>query len=257
MSETIHYSEENIQVTSNNEEIYTVKNINNPTPKKALKTEDTGKIFEMAICLAYGISYNGKYKYGMEEPEKLKTRLSKLPELFPICAHTAENGARYDYTCLSDKTKHLSAKTTKKGVGKVAPQVVGQPQPKKFCEIIGIEYTNNNDLKQYIQTEYLKILPTFVEYTFDCPNIYYNKEKNTIRYITLHTQIDWDQYVFRWTCNWSDWKNSSILKIIIENNEIALLEIQFHTKSRRNMVIRWFYENFLFIFSKNLCIIDL
>ena len=31
-----------------------------------LKTEDTGKMFEMAICYAYGIEYNGKYKYSME-----------------------------------------------------------------------------------------------------------------------------------------------------------------------------------------------
>lgn len=224
--------------------------------KKTLHTEDTGKIFEMAICLAYGIPYNGKYKYGMEEPEKLKARLSKLVELFPICVHTAEKGARYDYTCISDKTKHLSAKTTKKGVGKVAPQVVGQPQPKKFCDIIGVEYTSIIDLKQYIQKEYLKILPTLVEYTFDCPNVYYNQEKNTIRYIKLHTPIEWSQYIFKWTCNWSDWKNSSVLKIIIQDIEISLLEIQFHTKSRTNMAIRWFYENFLLVFSKNLSIID-
>jgi hypothetical protein len=142
----------------------------------------------MAICLAYGIPYNGKYKYGMEEPEKIKARLSKLVEIFPICVHTAEKGARYDYTSISDKTKHLSAKTTKKGVGKVAPQVVGQPQPKKFCDIIGVEYTSILDLKQYIQTEYLKILPTLIEYTFDCPNVYYNQEKkyNPVYYIT-HT----------------------------------------------------------------------
>lgn len=50
--------------------------------KKTLHTEDTGKIFEMAICLAYGIPYNGKYKYGMEEPEKLKARLQNLLNYF-------------------------------------------------------------------------------------------------------------------------------------------------------------------------------
>lgn len=43
-----------------------------------LQTEDTGKIFEMAICLAYDIPYDGKYKYSMEIPQKLKLRLSKL-----------------------------------------------------------------------------------------------------------------------------------------------------------------------------------
>ena len=52
------------------------------TQTKKNLTEDTGKIFEMAICLAYGILYDGKYKYSMEMPEKIKPRLTKLVELF-------------------------------------------------------------------------------------------------------------------------------------------------------------------------------
>jgi hypothetical protein len=221
-----------------------------------LQTEDTGKIFEMAICLAYDIQYDGKFKYSMELPEKLKPRLSKLVEIFPKCTHTAKKGSRYDFTCDTDNTIHLSAKSTKKGVGKVAPQVIGQSQPKKFCEIIGIEYTSIPSLKQYIQTEIIKIIPVLLEYTFDCPNIYYNKEKDTIRYITLKTPIEFSKYSFKWTCNWEDWKNSSTLKIISEDNETALLEFQFHTKSRTNMAIRWCYENLLTIFKENLNIIE-
>jgi len=219
-----------------------------------LQTEDTGKIFEMAICLAYGIPYDGKYKYGMEIPEKLKLRLSKLTEIFPMCMHTARKGSRYDYTSVDDNSKHLSAKSTKKGVGKVAPQVIGQSQPKKFCNLLGIEYTTIPALKEYIQKEIIKIIPIIVEYTFDCPNIYYNKEKDTIRYITLDQPIVWSSYSFRWTCDWVDWKNSSTLKIIVDENEISLLEFQFHTKSRTNMAIRWSYENFLNIFADNLTI---
>lgn len=222
-----------------------------------LQTEDTGKIFEMAICLAYNIPYDGNYKYSMELAEKLKERLSKLLELFPSCIHTAKKGSRYDYTCLTDERKHLSAKSTKKGVGKIAPQVIGQSQPKKFCELIGIEYTTIHALKQYIQTEIIKIIPILVDYTFDCPTIYYNKEKDTIRYITLTTPIEWENYSFKWTCDWVAWKNSSMLKVIIEGKEIALLEIQFHTKNRTNMAIRWCYENFLTIWKDNLTIYDL
>lgn len=222
-----------------------------------LQTEDTGKIFEMAICLAYNIPYDGNYKYSMELAEKLKERLSKLLELFPPCIHTAKKGSRYDYTCLTDERKHLSAKSTKKGVGKIAPQVIGQSQPRKFCELIGIEYTTIPALKQYIQTEIIKIIPILVDYTFDCPTIYYNKEKDTIRYITLTTPIEWENYSFKWTCDWVAWKNSSMLKVIIEGKEIALLEIQFHTKNRTNMAIRWCYENFLTIWKDNLTIYDL
>ena len=225
--------------------------------KKCVKTEDTGKQFEMAICLAYETQYDGKYKYSMENPEILKQRLAKLPELIPKCIHTAKKGARYDFTSSTDETIHLSAKSTKKGVGKVAPQVIGQAQPKKFCEIIGIPYTTNTELKEYIQTNILSLLPVLVNYTFDCPNIYYNQEKNTIRFITLIKTIEWDKYKFKWTCNWNEWNNSSTLKVIVDEKEVALLEFQIHSKTRTNMAIRWCYENFLSIFEQNLCIIHM
>jgi hypothetical protein len=222
-----------------------------------LKTEDTGKVFEMAICLAYGIKYDGKYKYSMEDAEKLKQRLSKLHTLFPICKHTAKRGSRYDFTAVEDQTSHLSAKTTKKGVGKVAPQVVGQCQPSLFCKIIGIEYKGVADLKRLIQEQPIRILDVLVEHTFDCPNIFYNKEKDTIRYITLNSRINWDRFKFIWTCNPEKWNNSSTLKLVIDGKEIPLVEFQFHTKSRTNMAIRWCYENFLSIFKENLTVINI
>jgi hypothetical protein len=211
----------------------------------------------MAICLAFDTQYDGKYKYSMTLPEKLKIRLSKLNDLFPKCYHTAKRGSRYDFTSLTDSTKHLSAKSTKKGVGKVAPQVIGQSQPIKFCELVGIDYTTIPNLKTYIQTNVNTILDILIEYTFDCPNIFYNQKNDTIRYITLIKPIDWLPYKFRWTCNWNKWKNSSTLKIISEGNEFALVEFQFHTKKRTNMAIRWCYETFLNIFKDNLNIINL
>ena len=231
-----------------------------PAPAPAasvLKTEDTGKMLEMAICLAYGIPYDGKYKYGMDVPEKLKPRLAPLLELFPKCSHTAKRGARYDFTALDDETKHLSAKSTKKGVGKVAPQVIGQSQPEKFCSVIGIEFTTIPALKEYIQTNIKTILPHLVDHTFDCSTLYYNQELDTLRFITLETPIKWDDYEFSWTCSWDKWANSSTLKIKSDKKDIALVEFQFHTASRTNMAVRWCYESFLTIFKDNLKIINL
>ena len=219
-----------------------------------LLTEDTGKIFEMAICLANDTPYDGKYKYSMEKAEKLKSRLSVVFD--PVkYIHTAKKGARYDFTS-TDHTKHLSAKSTKKGVGKVAPQVIGQAQPRKFCDIMGVPYTTNAELKQYIQTDIVRILPVLVSYTFDCPTLYYNEQKDTIRYITYLHPIQWEQYQFRWTCHWNEWTNSSTLKMIVEKNEVALVEFQIHSKKRTNMAIRWFYENVLTVFKPNLSILD-
>ena len=224
---------------------------------KPLKTEDTGKIFEMAICLAYGIPYDGKYKYGLDKPELLKPRLARLTELFPACSHTAKKGARYDFTALEDGSKHLSAKSTKKGVGKVAPQVIGQCQPQKFCQVLECPFTTIPELKQHIQQNILQILPVLVAHSFDSPTIYYNEEKNTITYITLDRPIDWPAFEYSWTCDWTTWANSSSLKINVAGKSVALLEFQFHTKSRSNMAIRWCYETFLDIFKDNLTMVAL
>jgi hypothetical protein len=226
------------------------------TTENPLKTEDTGKIFEMAICLAYSIPYDGPYKYGLEKPEELTPRLKKLTELFPTPQHTAKKGARYDFTSTTT-SEHLSAKTAKKGCGKVAPQVIGQSKPQKFCEIINTPFTDIPHLKEHIQTHIKNILPILVEYTFDCPNIYYNEQTSLIKYVKLHTPIDWNAYTYTWTCHWDTWNNSSTLKILHNEKETPLVEFQFHTKSRTNMAIRWCYDNFLSIFKDNLTIIDL
>ncbi len=224
--------------------------------KMTLQTEDTGKIFEMAICMAYGIEFDGKYKYSMEAAEQLKPRLAKLTEHFPMCKHTAKKAARYDFTSVENSELHLSAKTVKHGSGKVAPQVVGQSQPKKFCESIGTEFTTIPALKEYIQKEIHKILPILVDYTFDCPNLYYHKEKNSIQYISNYKEINWSKYNISWTRKWEEWTNSSTLKIHIGDKEFALLEIQFHTKSRTNMAVRWYYDNFLDIFPHHFTIVN-
>ena len=222
--------------------------------KKKFLTEDLGKMFEMAICLTFGIPYDGKYKYGMELPEQLKPRLKKLTELFPMCSHTAKKGARYDYTSI-DGTQHLSAKTNKKGkkIGRVAPQVIGQAQPQKFCDILGIEFVSIQALKQYIQANTSVILPILTEHTFDCSNLYFNENNDTIQYILLSTPIEWETYQFKWTNDWTK-TGSSTLKIVIDGKDIALVEFQFHSSDRSNMAIRWFYDNFIEIFKKNLTI---
>lgn len=219
-----------------------------------LLTEDTGKMFEMAICLAYGIDYDGKYKYDMDLPLKLQSRLTKLPDLFPKCIHSANRGSRYDFTCITDPTKHLSAKTIKKGSGKVAPQVIGQAQPHKFCEELGIPYTNVSDLKNYIQNNIIHILPYLVTHTFDCLNIYYHQEEDKIWFIQMIKDIDWEKMSFEWTKVDADWNNSSTLKIKTSRGFVGLVEFQFHTTSRTNMAVRWLYDNVLDIFRDNFSI---
>jgi hypothetical protein len=233
-----------------------------PKPSSTLKTEDTGKIFEMAICLAYGIPYDGKYKYGLEEPEALKPRLSRLTELFPACTHTAKRGARYDFTT-TDGTRHLSAKTTK-GDCKVAPQCVGQANPNQFCERLGISPMPVPTLKFYIQKNVKTFLPNLLEFTFgpagetNSDTIFYNKKKDTIRFITQIAPINWDDVELSWTCPHDRWTNSSTMKMKLPSGRhVSLLEFQFHTKSRTNMAVRWCFEELLSAFPSAFRIIDL
>ncbi len=62
------------------------------TTKKVL-TEDLGKIFEMAICLYYDTSYDGNYKYSLEQAHSLKNRLNNLKNVFPYAIkHCASRG---------------------------------------------------------------------------------------------------------------------------------------------------------------------
>jgi hypothetical protein len=230
------------------------------TPFK--NNEELGKMFEMAICLTYGIEYDGKYKYDMEFPRAIQTRLAKLPELFPKCSHSAKAGSRYDFTSIDNPTLHLSAKTNRdKNSCKVAPQG-GQAQPKKFCEELDIPYTDTPTLKKYIQTNIASILHYSMTHTFDCPNIYYNHATNEILFIKMIKEIDWSKMTYDWTRLGDEWVHrdgstdggSSTLKIKTSRGFVPLMEFQFHSTGRTNMAFRWCYDNVLDIFRDNFSI---
>ena len=211
--------------------------------KMAIQTENTGKIFERAVCLLYRTPYVGKYKYDIETAQNLVPRLERLKTLFPECKHSAKSGARYDFTSL-DSSQFLSAKTTKRD-GKVAPQVIGQARPEKFCQLSGLQFTEVSKLKEDIQENITTILPILFKYTFDCPILYYNENKDTIKFIKSKREIPWSEYQYLWTKKPEDWIGSSTVKI----GKTPIAEFQFHSKSRTNMAIRWCFENFLEVFT--------
>jgi hypothetical protein len=214
--------------------------------KKTLQTEDLGKKFEMAICLLYGIPFDGKYKYSMEEADKLKDRILPLAEVFPHkLKHTAKNGSQYDFTGLDDDSIKLSAKTTKKD-GKVCPQVIGQPSKKKFCEFFGLDLNYTLDqIKSHIESNVDEMLNIYFDMTFDCPILYYNQKSNILQLIHIKQKIDWTSCTVEFSHQKKNkpWNESSTISI----NNITIGEFQVHNH-RDNIKFRWAFENLIKLF---------
>ena len=257
-----------------------------------LQTEDTGKIFEKAICDAYGIPYDGPFQYSQTDVDKLTPRLKRLvtDNLFPLCKHTASKGARYDFTALAaeedGKVRHLSAKSNKKKGGKVAPQVVGQATPQKFWEEF-LQFSNGSNessssppvpdpatMKKYIQENITAIMPMLWRYTFDSPMVYYVRDTNQIRFIAPvifaeASQPHWSSFQYSWSRHYDKWTNSTSLRVVVSpecgggggggggGKEETIMEFQFHTKSRQNMAIRWCIDKVLTLFAGHFKVTEL
>jgi len=223
--------------------------------QKKVMTEDLGKIFEMAICLLYEIDYDGKYKYSFEEALKIKEKLHKLKNVFPLkIKHIAKNGNKYDFESVDNDSIHLSAKTTKKDA-KVCPQVIGQPSKKKFCEFFGLDLTFNlEQIKNYIELNVKQMLEIYCLNTFDCPIVYYNKHKDLILFIKLKEKINWINYdiTFSHIVKNKKWNESSCIIV----NNITIGEFQIHNH-RDCIKFRWSFEKLLDLFKGNFDITNL
>ena len=218
--------------------------------KPKVLTEDLGKIFEKAICLLFGIEYDGKYKYSIEEAIKLQGRIHKFKDVFTHdIIHTAKGGNPCDFMGKTDKGIKLSAKTSKNKKGKVCPQIIGQPSKKKFCEYFGIDQSMDlENIKKFIEENLTHLLNEYLKNTFDAEVLYYNKKENTLLFIRLKQDINWDDYVINFNHNIlkKTWNESATIKI----NEKSIGEFQVH-KHRDCIKFRWAFEDLLDLFKDN------
>jgi len=227
-------------------ELLTIWEFDKKQPK--VITEDLGKIFEKAICNLYGIEYEGKYNYSLEQAENIKQKLFKLKQFFPHkIKHIAKNGNKYDFTSIENEKITLSAKTTKKD-GKVCPQVIGQPSKKKFCEFFQIDNTDIDIIKKYIETNVNSMLYQYIDNTFHSPVIYYNKHKDLLIFVTLKEEIKWNEkYIsFSHNNNYKKWNESTT--IIVDNINIGEFQVHNH---RDCIKFRWNFEKLLSLFKDN------
>ena len=203
--------------------------------KLTLKTEDTGKQFEMSICLAYGIDYVGKYKYPIiQDP-----RLEHLNDLFPgPLEHIAKNGSRYDFVSTSTM-EYLSAKSTKAG-DKICPQVIGQASKKKFRNFFGAP----EDIKGYILDNINNLLNVYYQHTFDASIIFYNKKRDKLKFIKPIKDIDFDLLDLSFSRTRDTWNESNTLRL---NATDTIGEFQVHN-NRDCIKFRWNLEKILKLF---------
>ena len=213
-------------------------------PEK-LKTEDTGLVFEYAICLYYGIPYDGKFKYETSRAEKIaeKFKHSKI-QLKEITGsdiiHTAAKRARYDFTSKDGKFK-FQAKTAKKLASqKQAPEVIGQTSMKKLVDHFNLPATYNTvQFKSWIiQNIDVYIIENY-KFLFNEPICYFVEDKFSCFWITPIKQIKIDKELVTFTRTLDNWEESNTVKY----NGISIAEIQFHKASRGNVVFRFNFSS--------------
>ena len=182
----------------------------------------------------------------MDDAEKVKDKIKEMKNIFPQnITHTAEKGARYDFTCSNSEGLYLSAKSTKKG-DKVCPQVIGQPSKKKFCQHFGLDNSITiNEIKTYIQENIRNMLQKYFEYTYDCPIIYYNQHKNLILFVKKINDIHWNDFEIEFSHIKKDkeWNESTTISI----QDVSIGEFQVHNH-RDNIKFRWCFENLIYKF---------
>jgi hypothetical protein len=228
-----------------------------PTPSQPrLKTEDVGLTLERAVCDVLGTPYAGVFKYSETEATNLAARLQALPEHFTESyIHTAKGGAPYDFTSTDAPASYISCKSNKGKGEKVAPHSIGQASPESFCERVGIPYTDRATLKADFQKPEItaKLLAQLERHTFDAPIIYYHKKDDTLQLIRQVRPIVWEGLDYRWTTAAAVWNNGSTLKA----NGTSILEVQFHSKTRNNMAVRWLFKKVLKMFPECFTIVHL
>lgn len=215
-----------------------------------VKTEDTGLILEKAICLALNIEYVGEFKYSLEKAESLAEKLGNLQQFIeePL-THTAQGQGKYDFT---GETMRLSAKSNKTH-HKVAPQSIGQPTKKRFCEIFGLAPdVEQSTIKEYILNNVRNMLPQYFNNTFDCSVVYYHQKENTLKLIHPNEPIDWSDKNLTFSQKTVEsWNEGSTLYLEVEPGITKPIgEFQLHNH-RSSVKFRWDIRNLVNAFPNN------
>jgi hypothetical protein len=218
---------------------------------KKYKTEQVGISTEIAIGDLTGVGIAAKYRQRgrVELVQHISPALceviSRIPQ--PV-SHTAEKGNPIDFLLEDDKT--LSVKSNMQGLGKVAPQKIGQSSDISFWEHLPhlipegidpkkISYVQSKTLfKQVAISNTAELLTAYWGNTFECDymiyvyNVITSKDQltdfPTVKLYGKPESPEWDNSKLTFTQDLSTWNESCTVKI----DGISIGEFQVHNNRK-------------------------
>ena len=241
---------------------------------------------EIAVADTFKVPINENYrKRGENDIVNVLENLLKenITEIFPKgvipIEHVAEGGNPIDFKLNNGKT--LSVKTNKRQLGKVAPQIIGQPTAETYFshmknellddipEFDDIEnklkgrklednYENRSKIFKEISVKYIDIIINeYWKNLVECDYLlfFYNvvdKNENISKnseYIVLRKELklpNWSKENFSFTKSLENWNESNTVKYRINNikKPISIGEFQVH-KNRNCFKFRFNIKNIL------------
>lgn len=225
-----------------------------------INNETIGISCEIAIADAFNIEIDSMYRTRGNSKliEKLQSKITKIFEENNIpkpISHTALNQNPIDFYLEDGST--LSVKSNKRALGKVAPQIIGQPTADTFFNyfdngnFFDIEVATEN-LSYFEKSEKFKeivlnysdiLLREYWNKLFDADHYLhfynFNGEENYI-YMSKLKPILFDKSKITFTQNFSTWNESNTIKY--DGNSIG--EFQVH-RNRNCLKFRFNIKNLL------------
>ena len=223
----------------------------------AINNESIGISAEVAIAKSFGVSVNPYYEARAEQAiVDLLLKNDNVKKIFnreniPVpVEHIAEGQNPVDFVLEGNKS--LSVKTNQGGLGKVAPQIIGQPTAETYFTYLE-RYFSNFSLRNELAAEGMRdtyenrsyifkknsmnntaaVVDMYWRNLFDCD--YYlhffnldNYSNPLNNYILLKKAVPpvWDNSKFSFTQSLNSWNESNTLKYY----EISMGEFQVHRK---------------------------
>lgn len=209
----------------------------------ARNNESIGISAEVAIARSFGVKINKDYEARSEKTivdlllkDNSVNKIFKKENIPEPIKHIAEGQNPVDFILKCNKT--LSVKTNQDGLGKVAPQIIGQPTSQTYFDYLE-KYFDNFNLKNELALENLNdtyenrsyifkkysinyivdVIDMYWENLFDCDYYihFFNLEKHCNpleNYVVLEKEMPpkWDKSKFTFTQSLYSWNESNTLK---------------------------------------------